>query len=69
MRELTQSELQSVSGGIITLDGTGLNVHVVFGPVESNGAALLGLLGIPSSSDPGELRLHLGTPVTPAPGS
>ena len=67
MRELSSTELQSVSGGFITLNHTGLNVHVVFGPVESNGAALLGLLGIPSSSDSGELRLHLGTPVTPAP--
>ena len=67
MRELTQSELQTVSGGIITLDGTGLNVHVVFGPVQHPG--LLNLLGIPHSSDAGELRLHLGTPVTPAPGS
>jgi hypothetical protein len=71
MRELTSSELLAVSGGddgLLRLDpATGLNAHLVFGPVDSGGAALLGLLGIPSTSDPGELRIHLGTPVTPAP--
>jgi hypothetical protein len=69
MRELNSSELQSVSGGhdglLYLSPTTGLNSHIVFGPVQHPG--VLNLLGIPYSSDSGELRIHLGTPVTPAP--
>jgi hypothetical protein len=67
MRELTDFEVETVSGGqLISFDGTGLNIHLVFGSVEHPG--LLNLLGIPHTSDMGELRIHLGPPVTPAPG-
>lgn len=75
MRELTSSELQLVSGGIfnspnpIGLDATGLNVHLIFEAVhplvQGLLTSLLGNQGTPGS----ELRLHLGYPITPAPGS
>jgi hypothetical protein len=70
MRELSQSELQAVSGGDgpLYLDATGLNVHQTFAPVtDPTTIAVLGLLGITPNVDDSELRLHLGGPVTPAP--
>ena len=70
MRELTQTELSIVSGGEgpIYLDATGLNIHLVFGPVLTPLVKdLVGLLGIQTSSTDAELRIHLGGPVTPAP--
>jgi len=75
MRELTSSELQLVSGGIfnspnpIGLDATGLNIQLIFEAVhplvQGLLTSLLGNQGTPGS----ELRLHLGYPITPAPGS
>ena len=75
MRELTSSELELVSGGIfnspnpLSLDATGLNVHLIFEPVappvQSLLTALLGNQGTPGS----ELRVHLGYPITPPPST
>ena len=70
MRELTQSELSEVSGGDgpLYLDATGLNLHLVFGPVmEPLIIGLLGLLQITPNPDDSEVRAHVGGPVTPAP--
>jgi hypothetical protein len=72
MRELTSTELQFVSGGNdgpLYLDATGLNAHLVFGPVQEPliKGLLSGLLGIQTNTGDSELRLHLGGPVTPAP--
>ena len=74
MRELTSSELQLVSGGLlfgpnpISLDATGLNIHLVFGPVAEPVASIItALLGIGGGTHNSELRIHLGAPVTPAP--
>jgi hypothetical protein len=70
MRELTPSEVESVSGGDgpVYLDATGLNAHLTFAPVtEPTVIALLGLVQITPNADDSELRLHLGGPVTPAP--
>ena len=71
MRELTSSELQFVSGGQapLFLDATGLNVHLVFGPVQEPAVKglLFNLLGITTNEGDSELRVHLGGPVTPAP--
>jgi hypothetical protein len=70
MRELTPSEVESVSGGDgpLYLDATGLNAHMTFAPVgEPLVIGLLGLVGITPNPDDSELRLHLGGPVTPAP--
>jgi hypothetical protein len=72
MRELTSSELHVVSGGQdgpLYLDATGLNVHLVFGPVNEPAikGLLSGLLGINTNTTDSELRIHLGGPVTPAP--
>jgi hypothetical protein len=71
MRELTQTEMTIVSGGTdgpIYLDATGLNVHLVFGPVLTPLVKdLVALLGIQTSGTDAELRIHLGGPVTPAP--
>jgi hypothetical protein len=74
MRELTQKEIQAVSGGAdgpIYLDATGLNVHLVFGPVQEPlvKGLLSSLLGINTNTGDSELRVHLGGPVTPAPGA
>jgi hypothetical protein len=73
VRELNQSELSNVSGGTdgpLYLDATGLNAHLVFGPVGEPVKGLLsGLLGLNTNTGDSELRLHLGGPVTPAPGT
>ena len=75
MRELTSSELELVTGGIfnspnpLSLHATGRNVHLVFAAVhpavQSLLTSLLGNQGTPGS----ELRIHLGYPITPAPGT
>jgi hypothetical protein len=70
MRELSQTEVNMVSGGDgpVYLDATGLNAHLVFAPVtDPTVTALLGLIQITPNPDNSELRLHLGGPVTPAP--
>ena len=76
MRELTSSELELVTGGIfgspnpIYLDATGLNVHLIFGPVAEPVASIItALTGIGGGTHNSELRIHLGAPVTPAPGA
>ena len=69
MRELTSSELDLVFGGDgpVYLDATGLNLHLLFPPVDPAVqnilTSLLGNQGTPGS----ELRVHLGYPITPAP--
>jgi bacteriocin-like protein len=72
VRELNTSELSHVSGGTggpLYLDATGLNLHLLFAPVappvQSLLTSLLGNQGTPGS----ELRVHLGYPITPAPGA
>jgi hypothetical protein len=70
MRELTQSEVSQVAGGDgpLYLDATGLNLHLIFGPVmEPLIIGLLGLLQITPNPDNSEARVHVGGPVTPAP--
>jgi hypothetical protein len=68
MGELNQSELEQVSGGDGPLDATGLNLHMIFGPVME--PLIIGLLGfhqITPNPDNSEIRAHVGGPVTPAP--
>jgi hypothetical protein len=71
MRELTQTELSLIAGGTdgpAYLDATGLNLHLIFGPVmEPLVIGLLSLLQITPNTGDSEARFHLGGPVTPAP--